>query len=189
MAHLRPESRHHVAIQLDRGPVLRPDQRLIFHVLGLHVAEIVPGLTSSGRSRKSSMVIAITLAPAVAPLCAIGVAMEIAFAQLWPGRPGMFDGKRSVTVGTFHDTSPMSSEPPPMRSFGLSGGRRLSSVVASPESGTPSSCWRALARRWSASLHCGNPTCLMFSYMSSATTRLKWPGHAEPRMRMARPFQ
>jgi hypothetical protein len=23
----------------------------------------------------------------------------------------MFDGKRSVTVGTFHDTSPMSSEP------------------------------------------------------------------------------
>ena len=44
-----------------------------------------------------------------APLCAIGVAIAIAFAQLWPGRPGMLDGKRSVTVGTFHDTSPMSS--------------------------------------------------------------------------------
>ena len=27
----------------------------------------------------------------------------------------MLDGKRSVTVGTFHDTSPMSSEPPPRR--------------------------------------------------------------------------
>ena len=46
-------------------------------------------------------------------MCAIGVAIEIAFAQLWPGSPRMFDGKRSVTVGTFHETSPMSSLPPP----------------------------------------------------------------------------
>jgi hypothetical protein len=32
-------------------------------------------------------------------LCAIGVALAIALDQLWPGSPGMFDGKRSVTVG------------------------------------------------------------------------------------------
>jgi hypothetical protein len=38
------------------------------------------------------IVIACTLAPAVTPLCAIGVAIEIAFAQLWPGPACMFDG-------------------------------------------------------------------------------------------------
>src|SRR3990170_874607 len=70
--------------------------------------------TSSGRRTRSRIVIACTLAPAVTPLWAIGVAMAIALDQLWPGSPGMFDGKRSVTVGTFHDTSPMSSEPPPL---------------------------------------------------------------------------
>ena len=32
------------------------------------------------------------LGPAITPLCAIGVAIAIAFAQLWPGSPGMFDG-------------------------------------------------------------------------------------------------
>ena len=47
------------------------------------------------------MVMAWTFAPAITPLCAMGVAMEIPLAQLWPGPPGMFDGKRSVTVGTF----------------------------------------------------------------------------------------
>ena len=41
---------------------------------------------------RSSTVIACTFAPATTPLCAIGVAIAIAFAQLWPGRPGMFDG-------------------------------------------------------------------------------------------------
>ena len=40
----------------------------------------------------SRTVIACTFAPATTPLCAIGVAIEIAFAQLWPGIPGMFDG-------------------------------------------------------------------------------------------------
>ena len=70
---------------------------------------------SVGFVMRSSVVIAWTFAPAVAPLCAIGVAIEIAFAQLWPGSPGMLPGKRSVTVGTFHDTSPMSSEPPPRK--------------------------------------------------------------------------
>jgi hypothetical protein len=69
--------------------------------------------TIAGFSTRSSSVIAWTFAPAVAPLCAIGVAIAIALAQLWPGRPGMFDGKRSVTVGTVHEMSPMSSEPPP----------------------------------------------------------------------------
>src|SRR5215217_7862653 len=70
--------------------------------------------TSAGFATMSRMVVAIAFAPAVAPLCAIGVADAIALDQWWPGKPGMFDGYRSVTVGTFHDTSPMSSEPPPM---------------------------------------------------------------------------
>ena len=62
----------------------------------------------------SSIVMACTLAPAITPWWAIGVAIEIALAQLCPGPPGMFDGYRSVTVGTFQETSPMSSEPPPV---------------------------------------------------------------------------
>ena len=41
--------------------------------------------TSSGRIIRSSTVIAWTFAPAVTPLCAIGVAIAMAFAQLWPG--------------------------------------------------------------------------------------------------------
>src|SRR3970040_2642692 len=69
----------------------------------------------------SRSVIAWTFAPATPPLCAIGVAIEIPFAQLWPGKPGMFDGNRNVTVGMFHDTSPMSSDPPPMRVASLTG--------------------------------------------------------------------
>src|ERR1019366_6494781 len=60
------------------------------------------------------MVMACTFAPATTPLCAIGVAMEIPLAQLWPGPPGMLEGKRSVTVGTFQLTSPISSLPPPV---------------------------------------------------------------------------
>src|SRR5947199_10821231 len=71
-------------------------------------------LRMSGGSRISSIVMACTFAPAITPLCAIGVAIEIAFAQLWPGPPGIFDGYRSVMVGTFHETSPMSSDPPPV---------------------------------------------------------------------------
>lgn len=35
---------------------------------------------------------AMTFAPAVAPLWAIGVAMEMALAQWCPGKSGMFEG-------------------------------------------------------------------------------------------------
>lgn len=45
-----------------------------------------------GLAKMSSRVAAMTLAPAVEPLCAIGVAMEMAFQKLWPGRFGMFAG-------------------------------------------------------------------------------------------------
>ena len=48
--------------------------------------------TIVGVEKRSSIVIACTFAPAVAPLCAIGVAIAIAFAQLCPGVPGMFAG-------------------------------------------------------------------------------------------------
>ena len=41
----------------------------------------------------SSTVIACTLAPAITPLCAIGVAMAMALAQLCPGPAWMFAGK------------------------------------------------------------------------------------------------
>ena len=49
-------------------------------------------VTSSGLRMMSSSVSAITLAPAVEPLCAIGVAIAIASTQLCPGVPGMFAG-------------------------------------------------------------------------------------------------
>ncbi len=48
--------------------------------------------TTCGRDTMSRIVSACTFAPATAPLWAIGVAMTIAFAQLCPGGPGMFDG-------------------------------------------------------------------------------------------------
>ena len=62
--------------------------------------------TSSGCAKSWSAVRASTRAPATAPLCAMGVAIAMALDQWWPGRPGTFDGKRSVTVGTFHEMSP-----------------------------------------------------------------------------------
>ena len=40
-----------------------------------------------------------------------------------------------------------------------------------------------LASVWSASLHEGIPTAFMFSFIASATGRLKCCGHAAPRMR------
>ena len=69
-------------------------RKLLYYVfLGLDVVEVIPGLvTSSGCSRISSIVMACTFAPATTPLCAIGVAIEIPLAQLWPGPPGIFDG-------------------------------------------------------------------------------------------------
>jgi hypothetical protein len=47
---------------------------------------------SDGVNSTSSIVAAIALAPAVVPLCAMGVAMAMALAQLWPGRSGMLAG-------------------------------------------------------------------------------------------------
>ena len=94
----------------------------------------------------SSIVRACTFAPASAPLCAIGVAIEMALAQLWPGRPGMFDGKRSVIVGTFQAMSPMSSEPPPIQFCGVSAPRSsLFTCSDSPKSGELSSFWMPFA--------------------------------------------
>ena len=56
-------------------------------VLGLDVCEVVPRLLhQSGCSSRSSIVMACTLAPAMTPLWAIGVAIAMALAQLWPGR-------------------------------------------------------------------------------------------------------
>ena len=74
----------------------------------------------------------------MAPLCEIGVAIAIELDQLWPGSPGMFEGKRSVTVGTFHDTSPMSSEPP-VRICSVAEPRIPRSWIASPLEGPFSS--------------------------------------------------
>ena len=74
---------------------------------------------------------ATTFAPAVAPLWAMGVAIAIAFDQWWPCNPGMFEGKRKVTVGTFQDTSPISSEPP-LTGFGR-GFPSGDNLVAKPE--------------------------------------------------------
>ncbi len=112
----------------------------------------------------------------------MGVAIEIAFAQLCPGRPGVFDGKRSDTVGTFQEMSPMSSEPPPRRCSSGIGPRSGASVTASPSSFAFSSCWMPRASVWSASLHCGRPTALMFSSMFSDSVLLMCFGHAVPRI-------
>ena len=68
-----------------------------------------------------------TFGPAVAPLWAIGAAIAIAFDQWCPGSPGTFDGQRSVTVGTVQLMSPMSSDPPLVRSPSSSGGVPISS--------------------------------------------------------------
>jgi hypothetical protein len=78
-----------------------------------------------------------TRAPATAPLWAMGVAMAMALDQWWPGSPGMFEGKRSVTVGTFHEMSPMSSEPPLLRFGGLAQLGRA--TVARPRGSRPTS--------------------------------------------------
>ena len=86
----------------------------------------------------------------------------------------MFDGKRSVTVGMFHATSPMSSEPPPVRCASGSGPSRppVPRLVI-PLSATPSSRWMPFASAWSLSSHFGMPTVLMFWYIASAIGREK----------------
>src|ERR1041385_5590869 len=132
----------------------------------------------------SSIVIAIALAPAVAPLWATGVAIAMASVQLWPGRPGIFDGKRSVTVGTVQVTSPMSSEPPPRFRSSGPGSSRPRAVVSSPLIfGFLSSVWSALAKRWSSSVHLGIPTCLMLAAIASAIGLLKYWAQALPSRR------
>ena len=142
--------------------------------------------TSAGCSRKSSRVRACTLAPAAAPLWAMGVAMAIPLFQLWPAPPAMLDGNRSVAVGATHETSPMSSDPPPRRS--LSGMRsapaRVSGAsVGRPRSSTPSIFWTARANRWSSSDQSGIPTRRMLANIVSAITRFMCCGQAAPRTR------
>ena len=111
----------------------------------------------------------------------MGVAMEMALAQLWPGMLGMLDGKRRVTVGTVHATSPMSSDPPPVRcASGVGPSRRPRLRLVIPLSATPSSRWMPLASARSLSSHVGMPTVLMFWYIASATGREKCPLHPEP---------
>ena len=87
-----------------------------------------------------------------------------------------------MTVGTFHEMSPMSSEPPPrFSSSGIDSRPRSGLIfVARPISGTFISRCVALASAMSASLHCGNPTFSMFACIVSATVLLKCPGHADP---------
>ena len=65
----------------------------ILVVLELDVGEVgLRALISSGRTRRSTTVMATTFEPATTPLWAIGVAIAMAFDQLWPGRFGMLDG-------------------------------------------------------------------------------------------------
>jgi hypothetical protein len=92
---------------------------------------VVPRLRHElGRVRRSSTVMACTFAPATTPLWAMGVALAMAFDQLLPGNPGMFDGYRNVTVGTFQEMSPMSYDPAPTLSSGFPG---AFSSVSSPD--------------------------------------------------------
>ena len=83
-------------------------------------------------------------------------------------------------VGTFHATSPMSSEPPPVRWFSGWGPLTRPGVVDKPLSATPSSRWIPLASVWSLSSQTGIPTVLMFSPMASAMGREKCPLQPEP---------
>ena len=122
----------------------------------------------------------------VAPWWAIGVAMAMVLFQLWPAPPGMLDGNRNVAVGTTHETSPMSSEPPPRRSLSGMRSAPTSSSCASvnrPRSSTPSIFWTARAKRWSSSDQSGIPTRRMWVNIVSATTRLWCCGQAAPRTR------
>ena len=131
----------------------------------------------------SSIVSACTFAPASAPLCAIGVAIEIAFAQLCPGKPGMFDGKRSVIVGTVHAISPMSSEPPPIQFCGVSAPRSsLLTCSDKPKSGEPNSFWIPFANVWSLSSHFGMPTVCTLACIACAIGLLKCADQPEPRI-------
>src|ERR1700744_310049 len=120
-------------------------------------------LTSCGVVIRSSTVIATALAPATAPLWAIGVAIAIAASLLCMVALGMLDGNIIITVGIVQVMSPTSSEAPPAGLpplLGVSKGRTLSI----------SGCWdrwfsvcTALAKAWSPAVHLGMPTSFMFS--------------------------
>src|SRR5579863_91003 len=137
---------------------------------------------SSGLVKRSRSVMACALAPAMTPLCAIGVAIEIALAQLWPGKLGMFDGYHKTMVGTFQEMSPISSEGPPLKDSSVPPPRRGLMAVSRPTSGTFSSCWMPLASAMSAADHVGSPTAWIFRYSASAIGLFIQAGHAEPRM-------
>ncbi len=127
------------------------------------------------------MVIASTLAPAVTPLCAMGVAIAMALLQWCPWSPGIFDGYLNVTVGTFHETSPISSEPP--LTGLLIGSPRAFSLLLKPVIFLElTSFWTAFASNWSLSDQVGKPTVLIFLYMVSAIVLLKCLGQAVPRI-------
>ena len=116
----------------------------------------------------------------------MGVAMAMLLFQLWPAPPGMLAGNRNVAVGTTHEMSPMSSEPPPRR--WLSGIRSAPSSsactsVSRPCSSTSSIFCTARAKRWSSSDQSGMPTRRMLVNIVSAMTRLWCCGQAAPSTR------
>src|SRR5688572_28162955 len=84
--------------------------------------------TNSGVVTRSRTVIATALAPATAPLWAIGVAMPMA-ARTWCGVVlGRLEGNRIMVVGAFQVMSPTSSEAPPAPPMALGG---MSGITAS----------------------------------------------------------
>src|SRR4051794_17779467 len=122
------------------------------------------------------MVMAIVFEPATTTLWAIGVAIAIAFDQLWPGRLGILAGYRTVTVGATQETSPMSSEPP---LTGCGGGAWSGwSVVLRPLSRPSTRLCPAFARVCPSPVHGGSPPRAILACTASAIGLLKWRGAA-----------
>ena len=137
-----------------RSPACPSGRRngLYFVVLRLHVVEVVPRLRRPARaaagcrassspapSRRRSRPCARSASPSRSRSPSCG-----------PGRAGCSPDSCSVTVGTFHEMSPMSSEPPPAllpRPGSLRGRAAASTFVGSPTAGTFSSCCSALRQR------------------------------------------
>ena len=195
--HLRPVLFHGFLIQQMAGLSPGAEEALIFHVLGLDVLEVIPGLlTNSGCSRISSMVMAWTFAPATTPLCAMGVAIEIAVGPVVAGATGNVrgiaqrDGRddpgdvADIVGSAARRLGRAAASHRPLLRLGARGAAECTeSLLARPRTGAFNSRCRALASVWSASDHCGRPTFLMFAYMSSAIGLLKWPGQALPSKR------
>jgi hypothetical protein len=80
LTHIGAEFRHNFCIQQNGRFVRGCNQRLIFYLFSLFFFIIIPRM-SFGSFKRSKSVNASTFAPAVMPLCAIGVAIETAFAQ------------------------------------------------------------------------------------------------------------